>query len=294
MTELLIESGVPGEAVQIVTGRGSLVGKYLVPAKELDAISFTGSTEIGIQIQKKASNQLHRVFLELGGNDAFIVFDDADIDYAVNEALWGKLLKTGQTCCASKRFIVQNTIKDQFTKKLVERLEKVKIGNSIDPDTELSCLISEKAAKEVEEQVKFTIDQGAKCAYGGKRFNKTFFQPAVLTNVTKDMDIAKDLEIFGPVFPIIGFDSIEEAIEIENSSKYGLMGGVISNDIKKCMKVASKLQCGGVVINGSGAYRTIEMPFGGYKMSGLGREGASHTLEEMTQEKTLSFKGIYK
>jgi len=292
LVEFLIEAGIPGNAVQILTGRGAVLGKSLISSPLINAVSLTGSTQAGIQVAQECSKYLHRFFLELGGNDALVVFDDADIDLAVQEAVTSRIANAGQTCCASKRFLIQNSIKDEFTDKLVEKLKKIKIGDPLDPNTDMGSLISEKAAIEVENQIKKTIEQGAKCIYGGERFNRVFIKPAVLTDVTPMMDICKDMEVFGPVFPIIGFDTLEDAVKIVNSSMYGLMGGVLSRDIGKAMKMAKKMESGGIVINGAGNYRPLEIPFGGYKMSGIGREGISHTLEEMTQIKTIIMKKV--
>lgn len=293
MTELMIEAGIPGSVAQIVTGKGSSVGRWLATSPDINAISLTGSTEVGVELVKYASDHLHRVFLELGGNDALVIFDDADINHAVEEAVFGRIFNSGQVCCATKRFLVQQTIAEQFTDKLIERLKQIKLGDPFD-SADMGPLVSERAAEEVERQVQLTIEQGAKCLFGGKRFNKTYFEPTVLVNVTTDMDIARNMEVFGPVFPLITFDTLEEAIKIVNSSQYGLMGGVITSDMNKAMKVATKMESGGVVINGCSVYRTADMPFGGYKKSGIGREGISHTLEEMTQEKTIVMKGILK
>lgn len=292
ITELLLEAGVPGDAAQLVTGRGSVVGDYLSASPMIDAITLTGSTDVGIAVAENCAKNLHHVHLELGGNDAMIIFEDVDVEAVAAEAALARAMNTGQTCAAPKRFIVQNSIKEQFTKALVEKLKTIKMGDPSDENTDVGCLITEKAAITVEEQVKYTVSQGAKLALGGERYDKTFFPMTVLTDVTKDMDVAKDLEIFGPVYPIIGFDTEEEAIAIANASKYGLMGGVISNDYKKCFRVAAELECGGVVINGNGNYRPPESPFGGFKMSGLGREGISATLEEMSQIKTYILKGV--
>jgi NAD-dependent aldehyde dehydrogenases len=292
LVELLIEAGVPECAVQAVTGSGPVVGKWLVSSPKINAVSLTGSTNAGIDVAKESAPHLHRFFLELGGNDALIVYSDADIDLAVEEAVFARTLNAGQTCCAAKRFLVERPVIEEFTSKLIERLKKIKIGNPLDPETEMGCLISEKAAVQVEEQVQHTVDQGAKCIYGGKKLDQAFFQPTVLTDVTPDMDAAKDLEIFGPVFPIIAFDTMEEAVEIVNQSMYGLMGGVMSRDVNKAIKTASRMESGGIVINGAGNYRPLEIPFGGYKKSGLGREGISYTLEEMTQAKTFIMKKI--
>lgn len=292
LVELLIEAGVPECAVQIVTGRGAVVGKWLVSSPKINAVSLTGSTDAGIDVAKESAPHLHRFFLELGGNDALVVYADADIDLAVEEAVFARTLNAGQTCCAAKRFIVERPVAEEFTAKLTERLKKIKIGDPLDPETEMGCLISEKAAAQVEEQVRHTVEQGAKCVWGGKRLDKAFFEPTVLTGVTRSMDAARDMEIFGPVFPIIAFDTLEEAVEIVNQSMYGLMGGVMSKDVNKAMKTAAGMESGGVVINGAGNYRPLEIPFGGYKKSGLGREGISYTLEEMTQIKTIIMKKV--
>lgn len=292
ITELLAECGVPGDALQIVTGSGSVVGKYLVGSSEIDAVSLTGSTAVGIETAKQAAANLHRVFLELGGNDAMIIYEDADMELALQNAIMARTTNSGQICIATKRFIVQNSIRENFTKQLVERLKKLKIGDPINPESEMGCLINEKAALEVKRQVEYTVGQGAKCLCGGNIINRTFFEPTVLTDVTPDMDIAKDMEVFGPVFPVIGFDTMDEAIEIHNSSVYGLNGGIMTHDISKALKTAYRIECGSVVLNGTGRYRHPDIAFGGYKMSGIGREGVSATLEELTQVKTIIMKGI--
>ncbi len=294
ITELLVECGIPGDVLQIVTGSGSVVGKYLVGSTEIDAVSLTGSTAVGIETAKQAAANLHRVFLELGGNDAMIIYEDADMDLALQNAIMARTTNSGQICIATKRFIVQNSIKEEFAKQLVNRLSRIKIGDPMDPASEMGCLINEKAALEVKKQVDYTISQGAKCSCGGNIINKTFFEPTVLTNVTPNMDISKDMEVFGPVFPIIGFDTMEEAVEIHNSSVYGLNGGIMTCDTSKALKTAYRIECGSVVLNGTGRYRHPDIAFGGYKMSGIGREGVSATLEELTQVKTIILKGILK
>lgn len=293
LVELLLKAGIPKNVVQVITGRGPVVGNHLIENPNVDAVSLTGSTEVGIEVAEKSAKYLHHVFLELGGNDAMIVMDDADIDFAVEEAMLGRISNTGQTCCATKRIVVNNKVKDEFIKKLIERLEKIKRGNPADHSTDIGCLISEKAAIDVEKQVKHTIDQGAKCVYGGTR-NKAFFEPTVLVDVTLDMDVANDMEIFGPVIPIIGFDTEKEAVEIANAPIYGLQCGIVTNDIKTAINMAAKIEVGNVVINGTGNYRHIDMAFGGTKMTGIGREGVQYTLEEMSKVKSYVLKNILK
>jgi succinate-semialdehyde dehydrogenase/glutarate-semialdehyde dehydrogenase len=259
----------------------------------LNVVTFTGSTETGLEIMGNCSKNLHHCHLELGGNCPLIIFDDCDLDKAVLETVGSRASNAGQTCCANKRMIVQNTIKAQYTEKLLEELKKVKVGDPTKEDTTYGSMINERAAQEVIKQINHTIEQGAKCVYGGKLFDRTFIEPTLLTDVTPEMDIAQSMEVFGPVFPIIGFDTTEEAIKIANNTSFGLSGGVMTGDMKKAFKVAKNLNCGTVVINGTGNYRSMHQAFGGFKMSGLGNEGIAYTLEEFTQKKTIALKKIF-
>ena len=291
LTELLVKAGVTDGAIQIVTGRGSQVGHWLCANPDVHAITLTGSTEVGIETYRTAAGHLAHIALELGGNDAFIVCEDGDVDLAVEEMIWGRMYNTGQVCCASKRFLIHNSLKDEFAEKAVERIKKIKRGDISDPDTQIGCLISEKAAIEVEKQVNLTVEQGGKIILGGKR-DGAFYDPTVIVDVPKNADVAKDMEIFGPVVPIIGFNTIDEAVEMANASIFGLCGCVFSVDIKKAWDVAARLECGGVVINGASFFRSFEMPFGGYKYSGIGTEGVMSTYDEVTLCKTIVLKNI--
>jgi succinate-semialdehyde dehydrogenase/glutarate-semialdehyde dehydrogenase len=293
MTQWLLEAGVPGNAVQIITGSGAVIGKQLVESPNVNLITLTGSTEVGIETMIACSKNLHPCLLELGGNCPLILFDDCDLDLAVRETIDGRASNAGQTCCANKRMIVQNSIKAKYTEKLLEGLKKLKVGNPEEDDTVYGSMINEKAAQTVIEQINHTVGQGAKCAYGGKLFNRTFIEPTLLTGVTPDMDIAQSMEVFGPVFPVIGFDTPEEAVTIANSAIFGLSGAVMTGDMKKAFGVAKSLQCGTVVVNGNGNYRSMHQHFGGHKMSGLGTEGITYTLEEFTQKKTIALKKIF-
>ena len=290
--EICLEAGVPGDVIQCVTGSGALIGNLLANSPFIDAISLTGSTPVGLSVAKAAAGTLKRVFLELGGNDAFIVFDDADLDLVVEDAVRGRVQNAGQTCCAPKRFIVQKGIKAQFVERVLARLKLVKCGSPLDESTDLGSLISVGAAKATEEQVKLSVEQGAKLLCGGFAYDQSYFEPTVLDDVTLNMDIANDLEVFGPVMPIIEFDAMEDAIRIANASIYGLQAGVFSKDNKKAFQTAAALECGAVCINASGNFRNVNQPFGGWKMSGVGREGFSVTLKEMKQEKSFVLKGV--
>jgi acyl-CoA reductase-like NAD-dependent aldehyde dehydrogenase len=294
VTELLLKAGVPAGAAQIVTGSGSKIGTKLAQSPGVDAVSLTGSVSAGVSLVENGAKTLKNTYLELGGNDPLIVFEDADLDAAVEEALLGRASNAGQTCCGTKRFLVQNGVKELFVSKLQAALEKLTVGDPMNPETDYGPLISESAAIEVEEQVNETIRQGAKLVCGGKRFNKTFFEPTILTDVTKDMNIATDMEVFGPVFPVIGFDTEKEALEIANTAPYGLSSGVMTKKMDVALRIATKIEAGTCVINGCGNYRSAHMAFGGPKMTGLGREGASYTLTEYTRIKNIALKQMLK
>jgi len=292
VTELLHEAGVPGSTMQVVTGRGSVVGEILASSPKVQIVSMTGDTKTGIRVAQNAAKNLSRTFLELGGNDALIVFDDADLDLAAEHAAFGRTWANGQCCCANKRMVVQKNVADDFTHKLIAKLKEYTMGNPMDPSTRLGPLITEKAANTVRQQIDLTLSQGAKLVYGGERVEHCFLSPAVLVNVSKDADVARDLEIFGPVLPIITFGDDAEAVEIANNSIYGLSGSVFTRNINRAINTAFKMQTGQVAINGTGLYRPDVSQFGGYKQSGLGREGLSVTLEEMTQVKNIAIRNV--
>ena len=191
---LLRKAGVPSGAVGIIHGSGKVVGQALAKHKGVHLVSLTGSTAAGIETMKTCSENLSHVMLELGGNDAFIVLEDADIDLAVEEVMWGRMYNTGQVCCASKRFLIHNSVKAEFIKKLTARLKKIKQGDPQEEDTEMGCLINEKAAKTVEQQVNATVEAGAKLVLGGERTG-AFYTPTILTNCKKDMDVMKDMPL---------------------------------------------------------------------------------------------------
>ena len=290
LTEMLVEAGVPNGVIQCVTAPGS-VKSNAVADPRVHLITLTGSTEVGIETAMTAAANLSHTTLELGGNDAFIVLDDGDVDLAVEEMIWGRMYNTGQVCCASKRFLIHNSLKEEFAKKAVERIKLLHYGQPSDESTQIACLISEKAAIKVENEVKKTVEQGGKIILGGKR-NGAFYDPTVIVDVPKTADVAKDMEIFGPVVPIIGFDTDEEAIEIANHSIFGLSSCVFTKDTKRAFKVAKAMEAGAAVINGASFFRAFEQPFGGWKHSGIGNEGVISTFNEMTRIKTIVLKNI--
>lgn len=290
--ELMIQAGIPAGVLQIITGSGSKVGTWLCGNRNVHGITLTGSTEVGITTAKTGAEHLAHVTLELGGNDAFIVLEDANLDLAADQVVAGRLSNNGQVCCSPKRYLVHRDVKQAFTDKVLDRVSKLTRGDPADPASDISCLISERAAKEVEEQVELTIRQGARLLTGGVR-ERAYYAPTVLTDVTPDMDVAKNMEIFGPVIPILEIQDLDQALEIANASDYGLGASIFTRDVSKAVRAARELQAGGIVINGSSYFSTIEMAFGGYKHSGIGREGVSVSFDEVTQIKTIVLKNIF-
>ena len=196
----------------------------------------------------------------------------------------------GQICCVSKRFLVHNSVKQAYLEKLLDHVSRLKIGDPMDPANDMGCLVSEYAAETVEAQIQKTVAQGAKLLAGGGR-NGAFIEPTVL-DCTKDMDIASDMEVFGPVWPVIGYDTDEEALEIANRSVFGLNGGVIAGSLERGLKLAAELEAGTVVANGHGLFRRDIQCFGGYKHSGIGREGILDLIEEYSQRKTIVIQNV--
>jgi len=279
----LLDGEFPDGVVNTVTGYGSEIGDYLVTSPEVNKISFTGSVTTGLMISQKAG--MKKVTLELGGNDPMIVLKDADIDKAIKGVINGAFLNAGQVCMGVKRIIIENEIADEFAEKLVEETEKLIMGNPLDKKTTLGTLISKKAAMQVEETVNNAVQDGAQILTGGKR-DGAFYHATVIDRVTPEMDLVSR-ETFGPVAPIIHVDSVDEAIEVANGTEYGLQAGVFTQDYSNAMKCAQKIEAGTVFVNKQSTFRTDNMPFGGFKNSGVGKEGIKYAVEEMTKTKLI-------
>lgn len=279
----LLNEEFPDGVVNTVTGYGSEIGDYLVCSTEIDKISFTGSVTTGMMISQKAG--MKKVTLELGGNDPMVVLKDGDIDKAVKGVINGAFLNAGQVCMGVKRIIVEDEIADEFAQKLVAQTEKLVMGNPLDKTTTLGTLISEKAAIQVEETVNNAVSDGAQILTGGNR-NGAFYDATVIDNVKTDMDLVVR-ETFGPVAPIIRVGSLDEAIEVANDTEYGLQAGVFTSDYANAMRCAQEIQAGTVFVNKQSTFRTDNMPFGGFKNSGVGKEGIKYAVEEMTKTKLI-------
>ncbi len=279
----LLNEEFPDGVINTVTGYGSEVGDFLITSPDVDKISFTGSITTGLMISQKAG--MKKVTLELGGNDPMVVLKDADIDKAVKGVINGAFLNAGQVCMGVKRIIIEDEIADEFAEKLVIETEKLVMGNPLSSDTTLGTLISEKAARQVEETVNNAVKEGAKILAGGVR-DGAFYEATVIDNVTTDMDLVVR-ETFGPVAPIIRVKSLKEAISVANDTEYGLQAGVFTESYSSAMKCAQEIEAGTVFINKQSTFRTDNMPFGGFKSSGVGKEGIKYAVEEMTRTKLI-------
>ncbi|MCB0870828.1 MAG: aldehyde dehydrogenase [Solirubrobacterales bacterium] len=289
--EALIEVGVPADVIGAVHGDAA-VGAALAEAPGIDAISLTGSTAAGIAVATATAARLPFLHLELGGNNACLVLEDADIDLVASEILRGRVLMNGQACSASKRVIVHRSLHDELAGRMVEAVAAQRVGAATEAETTIGPLIHEGAAARVASQVANARAQGAEVAAGNGESDGAYFAPTLLAGVPSSADVARDDEIFGPVFNLIPVDSEEQAIEVANSSSFGLMSSVFTADYRRAMIAAERLEAGGVVINGTDNYRPPEFPFGGVKLSGRGREGIGYTLEELTREKPIVFRGF--
>lgn len=294
LVDLAFEAGVPHDVLFYITASRDDCTKYLLTNHKVACIALTGGHAAGSEVMRCAAPDIKKVILELGGNDPLIVTeecaDDPELLVKAVEALgWGRVIENnGQACSSPKRLLVHRRAKDAFVKCLLKFIEGLKHGDALDPEVQLTYLVTEKAAKRVEEQIQHTIEQGATLLCGGKRDGRKV-EVTILDNVTKDMDIAKDMEVFGPVIPIITFDTDEEALEIANQSSYGLSSGVFTRDLNKAFFYGQGIESSGVYINGSSAIRHNDQPFGGCKSTGIGNEGASTSCAEYTRLKTIGF-----
>ena len=287
------EAGLPEGLLSILPSSSSSdMGKEFCENHKVRKLTFTGSTEVGRILMRQAADQIMRTSMELGGNAPFIVFDDADIDAAVEGAMISKYRNNGQTCVCANRLYVQAGVYDEFAEKLATAASKIKVGNGFDDGVSAGPLIDENALKKVEEHVADAIDKGAKVITGGKRHSlgKTFFEPTVLTGVTKAMKVSTE-ETFGPVAPLFKFESVEDVIEQANDTIFGLASYFYANDLGRVWKVAEALEYGMVGVN-TGLISTEVAPFGGVKQSGQGREGSPHGVDDYLEIKYLCLGGI--
>ena len=282
---------IPKGVFNVITGRGSQSGQYILDHPKLTKLAFTGSTEVGITVALAAAKKVIPATLELGGKSANIFFDDCDFDMAIDGACMGILLNQGQVCCAGSRIFVQDTFYDKFVDALIKEFNSVKVGNSLDPNTMMGAQINPKQLKKILEYVKIGESEGCKIGCGGVQVMENgldkgcYMRPTLLLNATNKMRVAQE-EIFGPVAVVIKFHDVDEVIEMANDSIYGLGGAVWTKDINKAIKVARGVETGKMWVN---AYNALPdgAPFGGYKQSGIGREVHKIILEHYTQVKNI-------
>jgi len=284
--ELAQRAGVPPGVLNIITADSNAsieMGKVLCASHEVSHLSFTGSTEVGRILASQCAPTIKKISLELGGNAPFIVFDDADIDSAVAGAVVSKYRNSGQTCICANRFYVQASVYDAFLEKLTNKVEEIKVGNGFVEGVHQGPMIDEHGLIKVEEHVADALTKGAKLLTGGYRINERFYAPTVLANATADMLCAGE-ETFGPVAPIFKFNTEAEAVALANNTEFGLASYFYTRDIGRIFRVSEALEYGMVGVN-TGLISSAEVPFGGVKQSGLGREGSHHGMDDYLEIK---------
>ncbi|HGS5631169.1 TPA: NAD-dependent succinate-semialdehyde dehydrogenase [Vibrio parahaemolyticus] len=290
VAELAYQAGIPRDVLQVVLGENSRqVGAIFTSHPLIRKLSFTGSTQVGSVLMQQSAADIKRTSMELGGNAPFIVFDDADIDAAVAGAMASKFRNAGQTCVCANRFYVHSKVYDEFVAKFDAAVQQLKVGNGLEEGVNIGPVISESAKQGIQALIDGAIEQGAKPVSALKELDGLFMQPVVLKDVTHDMKIVSE-EIFGPVAPVIRFDSDEQLIEMANDTIYGLASYFYSQNIHRVWKIAEALEYGMVGIN-EGMISTEVAPFGGVKQSGIGREGAKQGIDEYMDVKYLCFGG---
>jgi succinate-semialdehyde dehydrogenase/glutarate-semialdehyde dehydrogenase len=295
VAELAQRAGMPAGVLNVITADSAnsiAVGKVLCESDVVRHLSFTGSTEVGRILMRQCAPTIKKMSLELGGNAPFIVFDDADLDSAVEGAIVSKYRNAGQTCVCANRLYVQDGVYDAFVQKLADKVKGLKVGNGFEPGVVQGPLIDDAAITKVESHVTDALAKGAKVITGGKKIGAHFYEPTVLANANSDMLCARE-ETFGPVAPVFRFKTDAEAIAAANATEFGLASYFYSRDIGRIFRVAEGLEYGMVGIN-TGLISTCEVPFGGVKQSGLGREGSHHGIDDYVEIKYLCLGDIQK
>jgi len=287
------QAGIPAGVFNVIVGiDGPAIGRELCGNEKVRKISFTGSTEVGRILMRQCADQIKKVSLELGGNAPFIVFDDADLDAAIEGAIASKYRNAGQTCVCANRLYVQSNVYDAFAAKLAAKVAEMSVGDGFKAGVVIGPLIDEQGLAKVEDHVSDALAKGAKVLTGGKRIEGagTFFTPTVLTGVARGMKVARE-ETFGPVAPLFRFETVEDVIQQANDTEFGLAAYFYAGDLKKVWRVAEALEYGMIGIN-TGLMSSETAPFGGIKQSGLGREGSRHGADDYLEMKYLCIGGV--
>jgi acyl-CoA reductase-like NAD-dependent aldehyde dehydrogenase len=286
MAGIFDECGLPGGALNVITGPGGTVGDLLVTHPKVAMVTFTGSPDVGLRIRSLAG--MKRVTLELGSNSAVIIEDDADLDAAVPRCITGSFSNSGQVCISVQRIFAHKRVHGEFMERMIEGTRKLKIGHPHEPSTDISSLITVKEAERVQGWIEEAAKAGARLFTGGGRRRATV-EPAILDKVPAEVKISCK-EAFGPVVAVNEAGSLDEAIDMVNASEYGLQASIYTRDIQKAFRAAQRVHVGGFLINEVPAYRLDHMPYGGVKLSGMGREGPKYAVEEMTEIKLVSWR----
>lgn len=288
LTQVLLEAGLPDKALQCITGSGSRVGPQLCQDVRVRKISFTGSVEVGEQITRIAG--IKKLSLELGANSPAIVLADADLNMVADAVAIGGYVNAGQVCISTQRVLVDRAVYGDFLDALAPKVRNIRIGQPLDGDARLSAMISETEAKRVAAVVDEAVQGGARVVVGGER-EGAVFAPTIVADVQPQMRVARD-ELFGPAVAVTPVSGIDEAIQVANDSKYGLAAGIFTRNVSHALRFARAAECGNVMINWTPLWRADLMPYGGFKQSGIGKEGPRYAVEEMTEVKTVVFHNI--
>ncbi len=293
MVEILRDAGLPAGVLNVITGPGAVLGDALVSHKGVNMISLTGSTEVGRHVAEICGRDLRRCALELGGKNAVIVLEDADLNLAVESVAWGGFGTTGQRCTATSRVIVHKAVEREFTERLVAAAEKLKIGNGLDPQIDMGPLVNKGRVKAVHEYTQVGRQEGAKLLIGGDALSDeehrrgAFYRPTIFSDVRPTMRIARE-EVFGPFISILPVASYEEAVQVANATEYGLSTSIFTNDLRTTFRAMRDIEAGLVYVNAPTTGAEIHMPFGGMKASGNGhRELGTHAVQEFSETKSI-------
>lgn len=288
LTQIFLEAGLPESGLQCVTGAGSVIGGRLCADSRVRKVSFTGSTAVGEKITQVAG--VKKLSLELGSNSPLVVLPDADLEVVAAATALGGYVNAGQVCISTQRVLVHRRVYGEFLDALKKPVETIKVGNPLEEETRLSAMISEHDAERVGNWIKEAVGQGARIVTGGER-NGAVFAPTIVADVKPSMRVSCD-ELFGPAVAVSPVESVDEAIQLANDSRYGLGAGIFTRDVNNALKFARRVQSGNVMINWTPLWRADLMPYGGFKQSGIGKEGPRYVVEEMTEMKTVVFHGV--
>jgi len=293
LVEILLDAGLPPDVIQLVHGRGEVAGKALVEHPDVPVISFTGSTETGSLIGETCGRMHKRLSLEMGGKNAMIVFNDADVDLALEGVLWGAFGTTGQRCTATSRLIVEKPVHDAMVARLIERVQKLKLGDGLEAGTDVGPVVNRGQRDRVDSYVQIGKGEGAKLVAGGSPAEDGalaqghFYKPTIFDQVTPSMRIAVE-EIFGPVLSVITVSSFEEAIQVLNDTPYGLSSSIYTADVNRAMRAIRDIEAGITYVNGPTIGAEVQLPFGGVKETGNGhREGGPTVIDAFTEWKSV-------